>query len=135
MYSKKELKEQEKEIVVLRYIFIPIFFICSIIIYFRDNSLKYIEKQYKKANQESFSGVVYKKVTEGEGHNPHHLYLNSGKRKQVDYIFYGGIQIGDSVVKRKKSDSVYYYKKNGKVIIEDENSYLRKRYLDKLKEK
>jgi len=48
---------------------------------------------------------------------------------------YDKIQIGDSVVKKNKSDSVYYFKKGNQVIIEDENLYLRERYLKKLKEK
>ncbi|WP_262916399.1 hypothetical protein [Flavobacterium pectinovorum] len=43
--------------------------------------MEYREKKYKEENEDSFSGVVYKKVAEGEGRNPHYLYLNSGKRK------------------------------------------------------
>lgn len=111
MYSKKELEEQEKGIGVLKYVFFPIFFVCFIVIYFRDNSLNYIEKQYKKANEDSFSGVVYKKKAEGEGRHPHYLYLNSGKRKEVDYIFYERIEIGDSVVKKKKLTQFIIIKK------------------------
>lgn len=87
MYFKEELKEQEKGIGVLKYIFFPIFFVIFIIAYFRDNSLEYREKQYKEVNDDSYSGVVYKKVAEGEGRNPHYLYLILEKEKQLIMFF------------------------------------------------
>lgn len=138
MYSEDELKEQEKEFsTVLTYVFMPIFILTVIGAYFVGNSMGYIEKEYKEANEYSFSGVVYeKKIEGGEGYRfPHYLFLNSGIRWQVSSELYDKIEIGDSVVKKSKSDSVYYYKKGGQIIIEDQNLYLRNRYLEKLKEK
>ncbi len=60
MYSEDELKEQEKEIsTVLSYVFMPIFILSVVGVYFVGNSMGYIEKEYKEANEYSFSGVVY----------------------------------------------------------------------------
>jgi len=76
-------------------------------------------------------------VEGGEGYRfPHYLFLNTGVRWQVNSLLYDKIQIGDSVVKKNKSDSVFYYiKKNNQITIEDENLYLRERYFDELKKK
>jgi hypothetical protein len=139
MYSEKEIIEQEKDVTcVLLYVFLPILFLALVGSYFKGNSLEYNERQYKEANEYSFSGIVYeKKVEGGEGYRfPHYLFLNTGVRWQVNSLLYDKIQIGDSVVKKNKSDSVFYYiKKNNQIIIEDENLYLRERYFDKLKKK
>nr|WP_294781858.1 hypothetical protein [uncultured Flavobacterium sp.] len=138
MYSEEELKVQEKRIIApLAYVFMPMLILAVLGMCFKENSREYIERRYREANEFSFSGVVYeKKIEGGEGYRfPHYLFLNSGIRWQVGSLLYDKIQIGDSVVKKFKSDSVYYYKKEGKVIIEDENLSLRNRYLEKLKEK
>ncbi|CAA9196755.1 hypothetical protein [Flavobacterium collinsii] len=138
MYSEEELKDQEKVISnVLGYVFLPLFFFVIIGGYFVENSNEYIERQYKEANEYSFSGVVYeKKIEGGEGYRfPHYLFLNTGIRWKVSSLLYDKIQIGDSVVKRSKSDSVFYYmKKKNQIIIEDENFYLREKYFAKLKQ-
>jgi len=66
MYSEEELIEQEKEFTgILRYVFLPILCLALIGLYFKENSKEYIERQYKEANQYSFSGVVYEKKVEG----------------------------------------------------------------------
>ncbi|MCP2029460.1 hypothetical protein L1276_004647 [Flavobacterium sp. HSC-32F16] len=122
---------------IAKRIFMPIFLLTIIGAYFVGNSMGYIEREYKEANEYGFSGVVYeKKIEGGEGYRyPHYLFLNSGIRWQVSSELYDKIQIGDSVLKKSKFDSVYYYKKSGQIIIEDENLDLRNRYLEKLKEK
>ncbi|MBS7232284.1 hypothetical protein KHA90_14760 [Flavobacterium psychroterrae] len=139
MYSEAELKDQENKVKsVLWYIFMPILFLSLIGGYFQTNSIGYIEREYKEANEYSFSGIVYeKKVEGGDGYRfPHCLFLNTGIRWVVSNSLYDKIQIGDSVVKKNKSDSVFYYiRKNNQTIIEDENLYLREKYLNKLKQK
>jgi len=137
MHSEEEVEGYEKGIKIAKRIFMPIFLLTIIGAYFVGNSMGYIEKEYKEANEYSFSGVVYeKKIEGGEGYRfPHYLFLNSGIRWQVSSELYDKMEIGDSVVKKSKSDSVYYYKKGGQIIIEDQNLYLRNRYLKKLKEK
>lgn len=138
MFSKEELGGEEKIITnVVSYVFLPILVISVIGLYFKENSRDYIESKYKEANEYSFSGVVYeKKIEGGDGHRfPHYLFLNTGIRWEVNYAIYDKIQIGDSVVKKNKSDSVYYFKKNNQIIIEDQNFFLRQRYLTKLKQK
>lgn len=137
MYSEGEVEGYEKGINIAKLIFMPIL-ICSVIgAYFMSNSMGYVEREYKEANEYSFSGVIYeKKIEGGEGYRfPHCLFLNSGIRWQVSTELYDKMQIGDSVMKKAKSDSVYYYKKEGQIIIEDGNLDLRNRYLEKLKEK
>lgn len=94
-------------------------------------------KRIQEANDYSFSGVVYeKKIEGGEGYRfPHYLFLDTGIKWKVNSLLYDRIEIGDSVVKKNKSDSVFYYiKKNNQTIIEDENFYLREKYLSKLKQ-
>lgn len=138
MYSEEELKGQEKELIsVVAYVFLPILFFAIIGSYFKNNSKEYIEKEYREANEYSFSGVVYeKKIEGGEGYRfPHYLFLNTGIRWKVNSILYDKIQIGDSIVKKTKSDSVFYYiKETNQIIIEDENLYLREKYFAKLKQ-
>ncbi|WP_264525155.1 hypothetical protein [Flavobacterium sp. N502536] len=138
MYSEEELKNQEQKIVsVLWCVFMPILFLSLIGLYFKENSKEYIERQYREANEYSFSGVVYeKKIEGGEGYRfPHYLFLNTGIRWRVNSLLYDKIQVGDSVVKKTKSDSVFYYmKKKNQIIIEDENLYLREKYFAKLKQ-
>lgn len=137
MYSEQEVEGYEKGIKIAKLIFMPIFLFTIIGAYFVGNSMGYIEREYKEANEYGFSGVVYeKKIEGGEGYRfPHFLFLNSGIRWQVSSELYDKMQIGDSVMKKSKSDSVYYYKKGGEIIIEDQNLDLRNKYLEKLKEK
>lgn len=138
MYSEEELKGQEKELIsVGTYVFLPILFFAIIGSYFKNNSKEYIEKEYRDANEYGFSGVVYeKKIEGGEGYRfPHYLFLNTGIRWKVNSTLYDKIQIGDSIVKKTKSDSVFYYiKETNQIIIEDENLYLREKYFAKLKQ-
>ena len=133
MYSDEELKRQEKKVVsVLGYIFLPILFLTVIGLYFKDNSTEHIQREYQEANEYSFSGVVYeKKIEGGDGYRfPHYLFLDTGLSWKVNSLLYDKIQIGDSVVKKNKTDSVFYYiKKNNQIIIEDENLYLREKKL------
>lgn len=134
MYSKKELEEQEKGIGKIRYVFLPILFFMLILGYFTDGSKA--ESRYREANQESFSGIV--KDKEGDGdciRCPHYIYLNPGESHQINSLLYSKIEIGDSVVKKSKSDSVYYFKKTGEIIIDDQNRYLRQYYIESGKEK
>ncbi|MTH17260.1 hypothetical protein [Flavobacterium sp. LC2016-01] len=137
MYSEEEAEGYEKGFNIAKLIFMPIFILAVIGVYFMSNSMGYLEREYKEANEYSFSGVIYeKKIEGGEGYRfPHYLFLNSGIRWQVSSELYDKMQIGDSVMKKSKSDSVYYYKKGVPIIIEDENLDLRNRYLEKLKEK
>lgn len=132
MYSRKELEVQEKEIGKLRYVFLLVFLITILFAYFKDNS-KDIENRYKEANKETFSGIVKDKESDGDCiHCPHYIYLNSWESHQINSFLYSRIEIGDSVVKKAKSDSVYYFKKNGEIIIDDQNRYLREKYTESL---
>lgn len=132
MYSKKELEDQDKEIGKLRYVFLPILLILLIIGYFTDGSKA--ESRYREANQESFSGIVKDKEGDGECIRcPHYIYLNPGESHEINSLLYSRIEIGDSIVKKSKSDSVYCFKKNGEIIIDDQNLNLREYYIEKCK--
>lgn len=137
MHSEEEVEGYEKGVKIAKLIFMPIFLLTIIGAYFVGNSIGYIEREYKEANEYSFSGIVYeKKIEGGDGYRfPHYLFLNSGIKWQVSSELYRKMQIGDSVMKKSKSDSVYYYKKDSHIIIEDQNLDLRNRYLEKLKKK
>lgn len=134
MYSKKELEEQDKEIGKLRYVFLPILFFTVIVVSFNDKSKA--ESRYREANEESFSGIVKEKEGDGDCIRcPHYVYLNLGESHQINSLLYSRIEIGDSVVKKSKSDSVYYFKKNGEIIIDDQNRYLREFYIESVNKK
>lgn len=137
MHYEEEVEGYEKGVKIAKLIFMPIFLLTIIGAYFVGNSIGYIEREYKEANEYSFSGIVYeKKIEGGDGYRfPHYLFLNSGIRWKVSSELYDKMEIGDSVMKKSKSDSVYYYKKDGHIIIEDQNLDLRNRYLEKLKKK
>ncbi|MEN2414841.1 hypothetical protein [Flavobacterium mesophilum] len=127
MYSEKELNDQDKEIGKVRYVFLPILFFIIVMCCFADKSKA--ERNYREANEEAFSGIV--KDKEGDEkciRCPHFIYLRLVESHQVSAFIYSRIEIGDSVVKKAKSDSVYYFKKNGEIIIDDQNRYLREYY-------
>lgn len=133
MYTKKELEDQNKEIGKLKYVFLPILLFILILSYFKSNS-KDLKVRYEEANKESFSGIIKEKESDGNCIRcPYYIYLNSWESHQINSFVYLRIEIGDSVVKKSKSDSVYYFKKNGQVIVDDQNLYLREYYLESLK--
>lgn len=126
MLQTDEEKEQNKQIGILKKIFLPILTLTVIGAYFKSNSTEYIERHYLEFHNYSFSGIVYKKTQDqrGEGCNiARYLHLKTGIIHRVNCYIYPEIEIGDYVFKKSKSDTVFYIKKNCDTIKQNENSY------------
>ncbi|WP_428742775.1 hypothetical protein [Tenacibaculum sp.] len=135
-YSEEELKEQEIQVSSKLYlVFIPIFIICGLLGYFQVNSLDCNKRRYENNRELYFKGIVIDKRKEGDYRRARkYVVLDSYHEEQVDNFIYKKISVGDSVVKGKGSDSIYFYFKTGKVIIQDYNKAYREKYYKLLNE-
>ncbi|MCL9806588.1 hypothetical protein NAT51_13715 [Flavobacterium amniphilum] len=136
-YSKEELKQQESVIrknVFL--VFLSIGIVLSVIFYFRDNSLNYQKKRYYESHNLEFNGKVIQKKQKGDHPTAgRSIILSNYDEKRIQKATYEKISISDSVSKRKGSDTVYFYLKNGEILTEDYNEFEREAYFELKKEK
>ncbi len=135
MNSAEEEIEQEKQIRIAGKIILPILFFTFIGGYFMENSKSYIDRKYHEFQNYSFSGEIYKKEEDqsGGGCNiARYLHLKTGIIHRVNCYIYPDMKIGDFVYKNIKSDTVYYVKKNGDTIRQNENPYY-KEYIESMK--
>lgn len=130
--SQQELEKQESEIRKnLAYVFVPIAVILVITFIYQSNSLDYKRKKYLESNEKEFNGrITAKREENAYSRAPKFMILNNYNEVAIPSAIYYQINVGDSVYKQKGKDSLYYYLKNGKVLIEDSNEYLRKDYLE-----
>ncbi|WP_179354319.1 hypothetical protein [Winogradskyella vidalii] len=135
--NKEELEKQESEIRKnLFLVFVPIAIMIFIIANYQSNSLEHNKEKYLESRNTKFNGIVIKKRQEGDYTRAgRFVILDNYHEERVENNTYYRIQIGDSVYKKSESDSVYFYLKNGEIIIEDYNEYLRKNYYELLNEK
>jgi hypothetical protein len=129
---EQELEKRESEIrKSLAYIFIPIAIILVIIFVYQNNSLDYKREKYLESKKKEFNGTITDKKEDGDyTRAPRFMILNDYNQVQIPNEIYYQINVGDSVYKEKGKDSAYYYLKNGKVLIEDCNEYIREDYLN-----
>jgi len=134
--SEQELKKQETEISKnLAYVFVPIAIVLLIIAIYQNNSLDYKREKYFESKQTEFKGKIIAKKEEGDyASAPRFMILNDYNEVRIPNEIFYQINVGDSVYKERGKDSAYYFLKNGKVLIQDCNEYLREDYL-KLKRK
>nr|WP_315210618.1 hypothetical protein [uncultured Flavobacterium sp.] len=135
--SEQELEKQESEIRKnLAYVFIPIAIILVIIFIYQNNSLDYKKEKYLESKKAEFNGTITAKKEDGDyTRAPRFMILNNHNKVRIPNEIYYQINVGDSVYKEKGRDSAYYYLKNGKVLIEDCNEYIREDYLKLKREK
>ncbi|AUC80054.1 hypothetical protein CW736_12035 [Nonlabens sp. MB-3u-79] len=135
--NKEELEKQESEIRKnLFLVFVPIAIMIFIIAYYQSNSLEHNKEKYLESRNTKFNGIVIKKRQEGDYTRAgRFVILDNYHEERVENNTYYRIQIGDSVYKKSESDSVYFHLKNGEIIIEDYNEYLRKNYYELLNKK
>lgn len=134
MNSKEEI-EWKKQRTLIAKILLPILFLTLIVGYFIVNSKSYIDRKYHEFQNYSFSGEIYKKEKDqsGDGCNiARYFHLKTGIIHRVDCYIYPDMKIGDFVYKNIKSDTVYYVKKNGDTIKQNENPYY-KEYIELMK--
>lgn len=129
--SDQELKKQETEISKnLAYVFVPIAIVLLIIAIYQNNSLDYKREKYFESKQTEFKGKITAKKEEGDyTRAPRFMILNDYNEVRIPNEIYYQINVGDSVYKERGKDSAYYFLKNGKVLIQDCNEYLREDYL------
>lgn len=135
MESEEELDKQASEVQKnIMMVFVPIFVISIGIGFYQSNSLEYNKKRYLEARNVSFSGKIIKKKQDGDyPRAERYVLLDNYHKENIDFDIYQKLNIGDSVYKKKDSDSVYFCMKNGKILVRDSNSYLREKYIELLK--
>ena len=135
--SEQELEKQDSEIRKnLAYVFIPIAIILGIIFIYQNNSLDYKRKKYLESKKTEFNGIITAKKEDGDyTRAPRFMILNDYNKVRISNEIYYQINVGDSVYKESGKDSAYYYLKDGKVLIEDCNEYIREDYQKLKREK
>jgi len=135
--DKNQLKKQDKTIrKSLAIVFIPILIFIIAIITIQNNSENYLEKQYNRIRDESYSGKITSLLLNRMKGRMRPILISNKLEKKVPYFIYEKLNVGDSLFKKNESDFEYYilYSK-GDTIERDLNKFYREKYLNKLKEK
>ncbi|MBB1149858.1 MULTISPECIES: hypothetical protein [unclassified Myroides] len=91
----------------------------------------YIKKEYLIFRQTAFKATVQDKLDK----NPtkaNTIYLHNGPELRIQRTLFDQLTIGDSVLKKTDSDSIYFKTANG-IIIDDYNRFQREKYQHTLK--
>jgi hypothetical protein len=111
------------------YVFVPIAIVLAAIFYFQNNSIEFNKKKYEDFREKEFKGKIIKKKQEGDYPRARrYVLLDNYLKEHVDMDTYREVTIGDSVVKRRGEDSVFFYLKSGSIMVEDDARYLRESY-------
>lgn len=125
----KKINIDENQIIrYLGFAFIPIAVVIGLILYYRENSLEFQKREYFEFRNSKYSSTVKKKLNQQNKSKPGDIYLVNGIKLRVSANVYNKLIVGDSVIKKSKSDSIFYYTKN-ELIIKDENYFRRVKYL------
>ena len=137
MFDKKELAAQEKAVnKKLLLVAIPIVILLIIIGKWKSNSFPLAQKEYFKERKIQYSEEVIKKFEEGNYPRAHrHVTLSDFRQVWLLESTYNLIALGDSVFKKKNSDSIYIKLQNDSVIIIDRLKHLREHYNELLLQK
>ena len=104
-----------------------------IITKFQSNSFDYNKSEYDAIREKKYSGKIVNLFEErNQGKRFKEVKLENGKTKEIPFFIYDKLQVGDSIIKNKNSDSVLYLRKNIVIISEDINQFNREK-LKKLK--
>lgn len=137
MLSKKELEKQTST--AKKYIlfgFLPTIILAVLIYVYRVNSLDYNKKEYLRIKNIEIKGKVIQKYREAKDTRPRRtIVLDTNIQEQLTKKEFSSVSIGDSVIKRKGSDTISFHLRNGKVLYRDYNKFQREKYLKLLKEK
>lgn len=132
--NKNELKKQERTIrKSLAFVFIPILIFLIIVIVIQNNSESYLEKEYLKIRNESYSGKVTNLLLNRMKGRMRPILIDNKFEKEVPYFIHEKLNIGDSLFKKSESDFEYYILNSKTDTIErDLNKFRREKYFDKL---
>ena len=137
MSSKKELEKQTST--AKKYIlfgFLPTIILAVLISIYRINSLDYNKKEYLRIKNIEIKGKVIQKYREAKGLRARRtVILDTNVEEQLYKEDFLRVSVGDSVIKRKGSDTISFHLRNGKVIYRDYNKFQREKYLELLKKK
>ncbi|MDO5986691.1 hypothetical protein Q4Q39_04650 [Flavivirga amylovorans] len=131
------MEKQEKDIkkAVLK-VFILIIAILAPIIYYQENDVDRVKKEYEKIKNEEYYGHVIKKKEDGDYlRASRYIFLKDYRKIYVSNDLYSRISVDDSVSKVKGCDSIYFYLKSGEIVIEDNNEFKREKYFNLLEKK
>lgn len=132
MKRKNNLDFSEVQIRVLLILGICILLVL-IITKIQSNSLKYNKIEYDAIRAKNYSGKIVNLFKErNEGKRFKQVKLENGIIKEIPFFIFDKLQVGDSIVKNKNSDSVLYLRKNKIIISEDINQFNREK-IKKLK--
>ena len=135
--NKNELKKQDRAIrKSLALVFIPILIFLIIVIVIQNNSESYLEKEYKKIRNESYSGKVTNLLLNRMKGRMRPILINNKFEKEIPYFIHEKLNVGDSLFKKSESDFEYYILNSKADTIErDLNKFHREKYFEKLNEK
>lgn len=86
----------------------------------------YIKKEYFNFRKTAFKATVQDKLDENPTKS-NKIYLHNGPELRIPRALFDQLKIGDSVLKRKDSDSIYFQTDKG-IIIHDYNRFKREKY-------
>lgn len=135
--NKNEDEIQERTIrKSLALVFIPIFVLIISISLIRDNSLGYLEKEYNKIRQESYSGKITSLLLDKGNGRSRPIVIDNKWTKEIPFFIHEKLNVGDSLYKKSDSDFEYYIlNPKTDTIKRDVNKFLRKKYFNKLNKK
>lgn len=120
----------------LAIVFIPIFILIISISLIRDNSLGYLEKEYNKIRQDSYSGKITSLLLERDNRRTRPIMIDNKWEKEIPFFIHERLNVGDSLYKKSDSDFEYYILNfKADTIKRDVNKFFRNKYFDKLNKK
>jgi hypothetical protein len=136
-FTEEELEKQDSEILFnLRLVFIPIAIMLFAVFYYQSNSVDYTLEKYKNSKAVELNGIIIKKKQDGDySRSPKYVFFENYHKELVTNETYYKVNIGDKVIKRNGEDSIYFYLKNGEIIVEDYNKFEREQYQSAIEDK
>jgi len=108
-----------------------IFLLIFGLLYWFLNTSYYLKKDYLDFKELAFNTTVSTKFDEHPVRG-NKIYLKNGPELNIPREIFDKIKIGDSVIKRADSDSIFFITDYG-IIIDDYNDFKRKKYFESLK--
>ena len=94
----------------------------------QSNSFNYNKSEYDAIREKKYSGKIVNLFEErNQGKRFKEVKLENGTTKEIPFFIYDQLKIGDSIVKNKNTDSIFYYRKNKIIVSEDINQFYREK--------
>ena len=115
----------------IRFYLLGIFtIIIGLLIWFLNTDF-FVKKDYLDFKKTEFKATLFSKKDEHPTKG-NKIYLKNGPELIVSRELFDKLKIGDSVIKKADSDSIFFKTDFG-VLIDDYNGFKRKKYLESLK--